>query len=1826
MLVLERLSAAQAKGHRILATIKGSAVNQDGASNGLTAPNGPSQERVIRQALANAGLTPQEVDAVEAHGTGTTLGDPIEAGALLATYGQDREQPLYLGSVKSNIGHTQAAAGVAGVIKAVMAMREGLLPKTLHVDSPSSKVEWEEGAIELLTEAREWQPNGHPRRVGVSSFGISGTNAHLILEEAPEQEPEAEQERKPLPGPVPVVLSAKTDEALAEQASRLLTHIQERPETELTDLAYSAATTRSAFEHRAVALGADRKELLAGLEALAAGREGPGLARGVAPAAQAPVFLFPGQGGQHERMAAPLLEASPSFAAHIAECEAALAPHVEWSLGEVLREEGGAWLDRLDVVQPALFAVMVSLARLWIESGVKPAAVIGHSQGEIAAAHIAGRLSLGDAALVVARRAQAMAGIAGQGAMLSVSLSEEQLASRLEPFGERLSLAAVNGPRSLVVSGEPGAVDELQAACEADEVQTRRVAVDYAAHSAQIDALEGELLEAFEPIRPGAGDVPFHSTVQDGGTDVAELGAEYWFRNLRETVRFEPAIRAFLERGQRRFVEISPHPVLAFAVEETIEHAGKGGEASVEPSLRRDDDGLERFTLSLAAAFANGVELDWSSLFGETGARPVPLPTYPFQRRRYWLADGGGSADPSSLGLRDLRHPLLGVAIDEPGGDGLTLSGRISLASQSWLSDHRVSGRAVVPGTALLEMALCAAEQVGCTGVDELTLQAPMLVPESGALAVRVVVGATADDSGERELAIHSRAEAEEAGEWTRHAEGLLSAAPFEPGQALDPWPPPRAEPLALDALYEQLADAGLEYGESFQGLTAAWRAGEEIYAEASLPAEREGEAEAFSLHPALLDAALHAASALGGEGAAARLPFAWNGVAIGRTGARELRLKITTVAEDRLALALATGDGGSLGEVASLALRTLSSAELSGPDRAGDGLLSVRWSETALGEEEATAELWRASPSPGGDRAGAARRLCAEALAAMQAFLASEGAEGERLAIITTGALAIGDGDPSDPAQAALWGLVRAAQSEHPGAFALLDSDGSDASEAALTRALADEEEPQLALRQGTAFVPRAVPPTAPEGRLAPPPGAWRLDPGERGDLAALALRPHPEALAPLGPSEVRVAMHAAGLNFRDLMVALGLVPDQSPIGSEGAGVVVEVGSEVTDLGPGDRVMGLIPSAFAPLAIAERRLLARVPDGWSFEQAASAPVAFLTARYGLVDLAGLKRGERVLVHAGAGGVGMAAIQLAQQLGAEVFATASPAKWDTLRAAGVPEERIASSRELGFSEKFMRETDGEGVDVVLNSLAGEFVDASLELLRSGGRFLEMGKTDKRDSERVAAQHPGVSYRAFDLAEAGEERLGEMLGEVLAAFGDGDLHPLPWTAWDMREAADAFRHLREGKNVGKVVLVPPARLDPERTVLITGGSGGLGSLLARHLVTRHGARHLLLASRRGEEAEGAAELRRELVAAGAEVEQVACDVADREQVGELLASIPSSRPLGAVMHCAGALDDATIEALDGERLAGVFGPKADAAWHLHELTAGIDLSTFVVFSSAAGVLGSPGQANYAAANAFCDALARQRRAQGLPATSIAWGLWRRQGGMTSQMGEAERSPRSWGSSSSSRRSPRRTPSPSPSTWTGRACAPKRAPARCHPCSGDWSRPPAGGKRRAPRSASSLPRCPRSSGIPTSWIWCGPRPPRFSATARPPRSSRGRPSRRSASTRSPRSSCATGSAPPPACASPPPRSSTIPAPRRWRPTCSRRRRWRQPVRRRSSAGRRPARSRSRSSAWPAASRAGSSPRLTSGGWRARAMTASSSSRPTAAGTSRRCSIWM
>jgi len=1319
LVALERLSDARRNGHRVLATLAGSAVNQDGASNGLTAPNGPSQERVIRSALANARLTPSDVDAVEAHGTGTTLGDPIEAQALLAVYGVDRDpdRPLWLGSLKSNIGHSQAAAGVGGVIKLVMALHGNRLPKTLHVDEPTPKVDWSTGTVALLTDAQPWEPADRPRRAAVSAFGIGGTNAHVIIEEPPaDTREQAPPVPGPLPGPLPWLLSARGKKALTAQAGVLLAHVEEHLELAPADVAHTLAHQRAHLDHRAAVVGADRNELLAGLTALIAQESPDGLVRGVAGPGHGKVaFLFPGQGSQYAGMARELAEHHPVFAERLRECAAALDPHLDYSVADVLAGAPDApGYDRVDVVQPVLFAVMVSLAELWRAHGVVPDVVVGHSQGEIAAACVSGGLSLSDAARVVALRSRALSEVTGAGGMVSVSLPVAELTPRLARWAERLSVAAVNGPSTVVVSGESAALAELLAECAEEGVWAREIPVDYASHSAYMSVLEGPLAAALAPIEPRAGGGRFHSTLTGEPIDTAGLDAGYWYRNIRETVRFEPVIRQLVEQGYRAFVEVSPHPILTVAVGQTLEAVGVDpARVAVTGTLHRDQADRTAFTTARAVLHTRGVTVDWAGL---AAGAPAHLPTYAFQPQRFWVEPPVVAAgDVTAAGLVPVDHPLLSSAVRPADGTGWLFTGRLSQRTYPWLADHAVSDVVLLPGAAFVELSAYVGGLLGAGVVEELTIEAPLVVPETGAVAIQVAVGEP-DGEGLRPITIHSHEVAEQVEdvEFTCHATGVLAVADTEASPELDvaSWPPEGAE-IPVDDLYDRLAGQGFEYGPAFQGLRAGWRSGDEVIAEVRLDAAHQAQASRFGVHPALLDAAFHAVVVrLGEQVGHASLPFSWSGVRIHRGGASSLRVRLVRTGPDSVGLFAVTESGAPVLSVRSVLARPVTLVQLTAARRSrSNSLFTVDWTPTsvaaAVRPAGRVAVLGVVDLVPGverhdslasivddppdvllavfdggaGDLAGVARATAQRALTLLQDFLADERLIDTRLVVVTTEAVAL-RGEQPNLGAAAVVGLARTAQAEHPGRIVLVDVDGDPATRRILPAAIAAGE-PQLAIRTGAVFVPR---------------------------------------------------------------------------------------------------------------------LAKVADD-------------------------------------------------------------------------------------------------------------------------------------------------------------------------------------------EAA------------------PPA-LDPHGTVLVTGGTGGIGAVVAKHLVVAHGVSRLLLVSRRGPATEGVAELVAELTALGATATVAACDVTDRVSLAAVIAAVPAGHPLTAVIHSAAVLDDGLLESFTPERLTKVLRPKIDAALHLHELTMGHNLAAFVLFSSVAGVFGGPGQGNYAAGNAFLDALAHARRATGLPATSMAWGLWADASDLTRHLSAAD----------------------------------------------------------------------------------------------------------------------------------------------------------------------------------------------------------------------------
>jgi acyl transferase domain-containing protein/acyl carrier protein len=1270
--------------------------------------------------------------------------------------------------------------------------------------------------------------------------------------------------------------------------------------------------------------------------------------------------------------------------------------------------------------------------------------VAGHSIGELAAAHVAGVWSLPDACAVVAARGRLMQALPAGGAMLAVAATENDVLATLSEWPD-IGIAAVNARDAVVVSGPRPAVDALADRLLAEGVRVRRLRVSHAFHSSLMEPMLADFAAVTRSVSYAVPRVPLVSTLTGAAVTSEVLDPRYWVRQVREPVRFADAVATLRRSGVRTFVEIGPDGVLSAlgaqsAATDVDNPAGEPASTDAEawvPVLHRTRDEASSAISAVSQVHVRGGLVDWSRVYAGSGAKRVDLPTYAFSRQTYWLNPRTARVDAVGLGLESSDHPLLGAALDLSNGGGLVMTGRLSLSGQPWLAEHVVAGQVVVPGAALVEMAVRAGDEVGYSRVSELVIRTPLVLSGDDAVQIQVTV-ATPGPDGDREITVHSR-RVDDPGSWTRRAEGLLTIGRTEPdgvATEMSEWPPKGAVAESLAGLYPAMAAGGLAYGPLFEGVRAAWRRGDEIFAEVAI--DGGPPVAGFAVHPVLLDAALHLLSTVH---PGPMLPFAWTDVDVHSTGATAARVRLAPSGSgEGMSVTLADDTGARIASIGSLVLRALPAGVATGTSQlAHEALLELDWlpgqaaSPTGsdpsdwvvLGDALDLPGVTRYPdietlvadhhPAPGTvivpcgpddhdhnpgnhrDLAAAVRETTAQVLATVRSWLAASELAGSRLVLVTRHAVDAGAAAVTLDG-AGVWGLGRVAAAEHPDRIVLVDLDTPADPLEALRVALATDEA-QVAVRGGQVLVPRLARATAglpiptDVGRAAAEATGWRLECTGRGTVENLALVPADAGTRPLAAGEVRVELRAAGVNFRDVLNVLGMYPgDAGLLGLEGAGVVREVGAGVSNLRPGDRVMGLFSGAFGPLAVTDARLLIPVPDGWSMAQAAAAPVVYLTAWYALVVLAELGPGESVLIHAAAGGVGIAAVRLARHLGAEVFGTASPSKWSVLRGLGLNGSRVASSRTVEFEDAFRTATGGRGVDVVLDSLAGEFVDASLRLAAGpGGRFVEMGKTDIRDPARVAADHGGLSYQAFDLLDCAPDLIAEMFAALSELFGRGILRPLPVACWDIRRAPEAFRYLSQARNVGKVVLTVPSA-PRGGTVLVTGASGALGGLVARHLAATGAAESLVLLSRRGTAAPGAARLAAEVAEAGVGVRVVAGDAADRAGLSAVIAAIGEPTPLRGVVHAAGVLDDAVIGSLTPDMIEAVMRPKVDAAWNLHELTSDLDLDRFTLFSSVAGIWGNPGQGNYASANTVLDALAARRRRAGLVATSLAWGPW------------------------------------------------------------------------------------------------------------------------------------------------------------------------------------------------------------------------------------------
>ncbi|MFC4333471.1 type I polyketide synthase [Streptomyces andamanensis] len=1475
MLLLCRRSQARRAGLSVLAVVRGTAVNQDGASNGLTAPHGPAQQRVIRQALADAGLAPGDIDAVEAHGTGTRLGDVIEAEAFLEVYGrQPRERPLRLGSVKSNIGHTQAAAGVAGVIKTVQAMAHGVLPRTLHADAPSPRIDWSSGRVALLTRPVEWPVTDRPRRAGVSSFGISGTNAHVVLEEPPADHDASPPpmtttdaaaalpptSAPPEPVPVPFPVSARTETGLRAQARRLYEYVGARPDAAPVDLGHSLATTRTAFEHRAVAVARDRAGLLDSLRLLADGETRSGVRRGSSRSRGPLAFLFTGQGSQRLGMGRELYAARvqfPAFARSFEACCALLDPLLPVPLRDVVFADGGteeaALLETTRFAQPALLAVETALFRQFEEWGVRPDLVAGHSVGEVAAAHAAGVLSLADACTLVAARGRLMDALPPGGGMASVAAGADEVAAALAGTGGAVEIAAVNGPASVVVSGDLDAVRETAASFRERGRSVTHLRVSHAFHSARMDPMLSGFSEAVRDLAFAAPRLPLVMAVRpDRAATDAELGtAEFWVDHVRRPVRFADSVALLRERGAAHYVELGPDAVLTGLVRRCLAapgpvpsapeqrgsadgtgnagstgstgSTGSGDGAGTEAgagraapplllsALRGARPEAESVLDTLAALHTHGVPVDWRAVFAGRGGRRVPLPTYAFQRRRHWLdaapphRSTASAATPSATAALPGAgpvHPFLRTRVTTADDGGLLLGGLLSVRDHPWLADHVVAGSVLLPATAFVEMALHAGAATGTPVLGELTLTAPLPLPSDGAVEVQVKVSGP-DEPGRRTVLFHARPHTP-AGDrpWQRHASGTLEP----PGRT-------SADPCA---------DDGEGAGSAWSGKGTSWPPSGAL----SLPLPSPSSAGGAEQDPY---------ERLAGDGL--RYGPAFRGLRAGWRRGQELYADVV------------------------LPTAAVAQAPAAGP---GQGLCQDFALHPALFDAALHILALHSTTTDSGGSADSGNRPC---------------------------------GDTSRPAL--------------PFAF-----DG-------------------VRPHRPTAGVRRLRVRIAP-GRE----GRWRVDLADETGVPvvsvdALTLR-HlpslpPQSAAPLG----------GGLHRVDWVPADGAPP---PEAVPRWGVLGETGTPLVDaLAP--------PGSGVPVHAA----LAALGSLGSPPPVVVAPCpAPPDPAVGAQDDAGRTRW------------------------AATWALRLVREW-----LAVP--RLAASRLVLVTRDAVPPADADPAPADGTGSVAAAAEPSLPthapvwgLVRSALR-----------------ENPG----SFALVDVDGDPASWRLLPALAAS------PVPETA------------VRRGvAHVPELVRVPLApagtrrragrRPDPGGTVLVTGGTGALGALVARHLVAAHGVRHLVLAGRRGPRTPGVDGLVAQLRAAGARVSVRACDVGDRTALAALLDGVPEDRPLTGIVHAAGVLDDGIVPALTDDRLARVLRPKADAALALHELTRRRDLAMFVLFSSVAGTFGSAGQATYAAANCVLDALARHRRRLGLPGTSIAWGPWRQHDGMMAHLTDAD----------------------------------------------------------------------------------------------------------------------------------------------------------------------------------------------------------------------------
>jgi len=1695
VVLLKRLPDALRDGDRILAVVRGTAANQDGHTVNISTPSLDAQKAVYRAALAAGGVDARSVGMVEAHGTGTSVGDPIEYTSLAEIYGV--ESACALTSIKSNLGHAQSASGTLGLIKAVLALQHGVVPPNLHFTRLPDGIAGIDTKLFVPQAITDWPTSGdHPRRAAVSSYGVTGTNAHAILEQAPatavtDADHHGAAEEAEAASLLFPVSSTSADE-LRRTAGLLADWVDGHDDVALTDLAYTLTRRRAHRPVRTAVTASSRQELTAALREVADG-DTP-FEAAIGRDDRGPVWVFSGQGSQWAQMGSQLLATEPVFAATVAQIEPVIARECGFSVTEAMSSP--EIVTGIDRVQPTLFTMQVALAAALKAHGARPGAVIGHSLGEAAAAVVAGALSLEDGLRVICRRSRLMSRIAGSGTMASVELPAKQVISELAVRSIKdVVVAVVASPESTVIGGATETVRELVAAWEQRDVMAREIAVDVASHSPQVAPILDELKSALAELNPMTPAVPFYSATQFDPREQPVCDSGYWVNNLRNMVRFAAAVRAAMEDGYRVFAELAPHPLLTHALEQTARTLDMPLAAFA--SMRREQplpSGLSGLVADLHSA---GAAVDFSVLYPNGQLVDVPLPTW--THRRLWL-DTDAQEIPTHGGSTISVHPLMGPHVrlqEQP--ERHVWQGEVGTATQPWLGDHQIRDVAVLPGAAYCEMALGAAHTVlgEAAEVRDISFEDALLLDEHTTIGVSAVIASP----GVVDFSVETNHDDEQA----RQATAVLHAAEDDL--------PPSYDMSALLAQHPRREDGaesrkrldhrGVKYGPAFAGLGIVHTGDGEtptVLAEVALPREIRSQQDAYGVHPALLDACFQSVAAhpdvqaKGGDVLA--LPL----------GIRRLRLygaarnahycytQVTKSAGSEIEADLDLLDerGTVLLSVRGLRLGTGASQEHLKDRQLGERLLSVEWRQAQLPDLPHTdAGSWlviRATASevaaaavtdalkdqgaqctsmswspqadvatmaqelrnhlrPGGfsgvvilegprdsdgaDQSPQLGRESVQHLVHIARELSESAAGSPRLYVVTRNAQTVAPADVANLEQAGLRGLMRVIGAEHPHLHATqIDLDEATDAKQLAQQLLSESEEDETAWRNNQWYTARLSPaPLRPEERQTTVADyehdGVRLQIRTPGDLESMEFVSY-ERIPP-GPGQIEVAVSASSINFADVLLAMGRFPSFEGYlpqpGMDFAGVVTAVGSGVTDHHIGDRVGGVADGCWRTFITCDANLAVKLPAGLSDEQAAAVTTAHATAWYGLHDLAKIAADDKVLIHSAMGGVGQAAVAIARAAGAEIFATAgSPERRQMLRDMGI--EHVYDSRSIDFADEIRRDTSGYGVDIVLNSVTGAAQRAGLELLAFGGRFVEIGKRDIYGDTRLGLFpfRRNLTFYGLDLAlmsQTHPRQIQELLRTVYRLVAVGEL-PMPAsTHYPIADAATAIRVMGAAEHTGKLVLTIPRQgtssvlMPPDQVpvfrrdgaYVVTGGLGGLGLFLAEKMAAG-GCGRIVLSSRSQPTPEAMQSIER-IRAAGADVVVDCGDIADAHTAQRLVATATATGlPVRGVLHLAAVVEDATLVNITDEIIERDWAPKVYGAWNVHVATADQPLDWFCSFSSAAALVGSPGQGAYAAANSWLDAFTLWRRVQGLPATSIAWGAWAEVGRATAVAASAD----------------------------------------------------------------------------------------------------------------------------------------------------------------------------------------------------------------------------